>query len=110
MLTDSEKCGCARREGMEDEGSEGATAGNCRAAGMPGLGWGSPFAALCSPCAKRRVDVAFLGYREVVSVCVHRLCGVDGIGGRGPAMGWGGHPLTYSFPRDIFHVGKIIER
>ena len=36
--------------------------------------------------------------------------GVDATGGRGPAMGRGGHPLTYSFPRDIFHVGKIIER
>ena len=36
--------------------------------------------------------------------------GVDATGGRGPAMGWGGYPLTYSFPRDIFHVGKIIER
>ena len=34
---------------------------------------------------------------------------VDATGGRGPAMGRGGHPLTYSFPRDIFHVGKSIE-
>lgn len=36
--------------------------------------------------------------------------GADATGGMGPAMGRGGHPLTYSFPRDIFHVGKIIER
>ena len=36
--------------------------------------------------------------------------GVDATGGRGPAMGRGGHPLTYGFSRDIFHIGKIIER
>lgn len=36
--------------------------------------------------------------------------GVDATGGMGLAMGRGGHTLTYIFPRDIFHVGKIIER
>ena len=73
---------------MEDEGSEGTTTGNCRDAGMPGLGWGSPFAVLRSPCAESRVDVAFLGYQEVVSVCLHRLWGQ-----MQPAVGglpWGG--------------------
>ena len=75
MLTDSEKCGCARREGMEDEEGEGARTGNCRDARASGLGRGPPFAVVRSLSTERCVDVVFLGYREVVSVCLHRLWG-----------------------------------
>lgn len=95
---------------MEDEEGEGARTGNCRAAGMPGLGWGSPFAVVRSLSTERCVDVVFLDYREGLPhacIVLERLGATDG---RGPAMGRGGHPLTYSFPHDIFHVGKIIER
>ena len=110
VSTDCEKCGCVGRKGVERKGCEGAITGSCRDARASGLGRGPPFAVVRSLSTERCVDVVFLDYREGLPhacIVLERLGAIDG---RGPAMGRGGHPLTYSFPRDIFHVGKIIER
>ena len=77
---------------MEDEEGEGARTGSCRDARASGLDRGPPFAVVRSLSTERCVDVVFLDYREGLPHACIAFGGVVATGGRGPAMGRGGHP------------------